>query len=104
MVQSFPTEAALSDLEREITAELQRKHEPLRAPRMSAAVDATSLAMPDYVEHRDGTTEIGKLRAEAIVRESEVAAKEIEEPGAALIERVKKCEAMTRDSLAVTEE
>src|SRR6202790_5131166 len=58
----------------------------------------------DYVEHRDGATEIGKLSAEAVVREYEAAAKEIEAMGAELVERVKQCEAMTRDALEVTEE
>jgi hypothetical protein len=60
--------------------------------------------MPDYVEHRDGATEIGKLSAEAVVREYEAAAKEIEAMGAELIERVTQCEAMARDAFAVTEE
>jgi hypothetical protein len=58
----------------------------------------------DYVEHRDGTTEIGKLSAEAVVREYEAAAKDIEAMGAELVERVKQCEAMTRDALEVTGE
>ena len=62
------------------------------------------LAMPDYVEHRDGVTEIGKLSAEAVVREYEATAKEIESMGAELLERVKQCEEMTRDALAVTAE
>jgi hypothetical protein len=60
--------------------------------------------MPDYVEHHEGATEIGKLSAEAVVREYEAAAKEIEAMGAQLIERVTQCERMTRDALAVTEE
>jgi hypothetical protein len=60
--------------------------------------------MPDYVEHREGATEIGKLSAEAVVREYEAAAKDIEAMGAELLERVKQCDAMTRDALAVTEE
>lgn len=60
--------------------------------------------MPDYVEHREGATEIGKLTAEAIVREYETAAKEIEEMGGELIECAKRCEAMTRDVLAATDE
>ena len=51
-----------------------------------------------------GATEIGKLSAEAVVREYEAAAKDIEAMGAELIERVKQCEAMTRDALEVTEE
>jgi hypothetical protein len=61
-------------------------------------------SMPDYVEHRDGVTEIGKLSAEAIVREYEATAKEIESMGADMIERAKACEDVTRDTLAVTKE
>ena len=60
--------------------------------------------MPDYVEHREGATEIGKLSAEAVVSEYEAAAKDIEGMGAELIDLVKQCEAMTRDAVAVTEE
>jgi predicted nucleic acid-binding Zn-ribbon protein len=62
------------------------------------------MSMPDYVEHSDGATEIGKLSAEAVVREYEAAAKEIEAMGVELTELVKQCEAATRDALAVTEE
>ena len=105
MVQSTMGQA-LTDLEREIAAEvrnLPQINEPGPdefAPRLRAP----ALSMPDYVEHRDGTTEIGKLSAEAVVREYEAAAKDIEATGAELIERVKQCEAMTRDALFVTEE
>jgi hypothetical protein len=60
--------------------------------------------MPDYVEHRDGVTEIGKLSAEAVVREYEATTKEIESMGADMIERAKACEAVRRDTLAVTKE
>jgi len=67
-------------------------------------VGSPAIAMPDYVEHRDGATEIGKLSAEAVVREYEAAAKEIEAMGVELIELVKQCEATTRDALVVTEE
>lgn len=104
MVQLSPTGRVLSDLEQEIATEIQRKREPLRAPAISTEVDAPALAMPDYVEHRDGATEIGRLSAEAIVGEYEVAAKEIKATGDELIEHVKKCEAMIRDAFAVTEE
>ena len=92
------------DLEREIEAEVRKVQEPrpdiFAPPRMRAPAQS----IPDYVEHREGATEVGKLSAEAIVHEYEAAAKEIEEMGAELIERVKQCEAMTRDALAVTEE
>jgi hypothetical protein len=104
MVQSLPKGRVLSDLEREIAAEIQKNHEPHPTNQASPEVDSPALAMPDYVEHRDGATEIGKLSAEGIVREYEVAAKEIEAMGAELIERVNQCETMTRDALAVTEE
>ena len=97
----------MTDLEQEIEAEFQ-KEPPVREPRpvnfAPPRVRAPALSMPDYVEHREGATEIGKLSAEAIVREYEAAAKDIEAMGAELIERVKQCEAMTRDALAVTEE
>jgi hypothetical protein len=94
-------------MEHEIRAEL--RHRPLLHEQRSThieppAVGAPGLAMPDYVEHRDGATEIGKLSAEAVVREYEATAKEIESMGAELLDRVKQCEAMTRDALAVTDE
>ena len=57
------------------------------------------MAMPDYVEHSDGATEIGRLSAEAVVREYEAAAKDIEALGVELVEHVKQCEAMGRDVL-----
>ena len=95
------------DLEREIEAQI-RNSPPIREHRSVNSAPpklrASTMAMPDYVEHREGATEIGKLSAEAVVREYEAAAKEIEGMGAELIERVKQCEAMTRDALAVTEE
>jgi hypothetical protein len=63
-----------------------------------------TMGIPDYVQHTDGASEIGRLSAAAVVREYEAAAKDIEAMGAELIERVRQCEAMTRDALAVTEE
>jgi hypothetical protein len=97
----------LTDMEREIEAEVRNRlplHEPRPVNYTPPRVSAPALAMPDYVEHRDGATEIGKLSAEAVVREYEAAAKDIEAMGAELIERAKQCEAVTRDALAVTEE
>ena len=95
------------DMEREIEEQV-RNSPPIRDQRpvnfAPPRVRAPALSMPDYVEHREGATEIGKLSAEAVVREYEAAAKDIEAMGAELIERVKQCEAMIRDALAVTEE
>jgi hypothetical protein len=94
-------------LEREIEDEF-RKRPPVREAQPSdfapPVVQAPTLSMPDYVEHRQGATEIGKLSAEAVVREYEFAAKEIEAMGAELIQRVKQCEDMTRDTLSVIDE
>src|SRR5882757_2092571 len=94
-------------LEREIEVEV-RNRPPLREAQPSdfapPAVHAPALSMPDYVEHRQGATEIGKLSAEAEVSEYESAAKEIETMGVELIERVRQCEDMTHDALSVIDE
>jgi uncharacterized coiled-coil DUF342 family protein len=98
---------SLTDLDREIAAAVRKAssvEQSLTDDVTPPSVIAPDLAMPEYVEHRDGATEIGKLSAEAVVREFEAAAQEIETMGAELIERVKQCEAMTRDAFAVTEE
>jgi hypothetical protein len=94
-------------MEREIRAELWHRpllHETRSTPSDPPTVSAPNLTMPDYVEHRDGATEIGKLSAEAVLREYEATAKEIESTGTELLERVKQCEAMTRDAVAVADE
>jgi len=106
MVQSTISRA-LTDIDREIGAAVRNRqpvHDPRRDNVAPPRVGAPALTMPEYVEHRDGATEIGKLSAEAVAREFEAAAKEIEAVGAELIERAKQCEAMTRDAFAVTEE
>ena len=107
MVQPTPLGQALTDLEREIGATVRSiPSAPAPSPDDVAppTEGAPALAMPDYVEHRDGATEIGKLSAEAMVREFEITAMEIEAIGVDLIERVGRCEAITRDAMAVTEE
>ena len=95
----------LTDMEREIEAEV-RNRPPAHEPRPFAPpkVGSPDIAMPDYVEHRDGATEIGKLSAEGVVREYEAAAKEIEAMGVELTGLVKQCETTTRDAFAVIEE
>jgi hypothetical protein len=106
MVRSTMTRGS-TEIDPEIRAAL-RNGPPVDEPRpdnvTTPRVSAPALAMPEYVEHRDGATEIGKLSAEAVVREFEAAAKEIEAVGAELIERAKQCEAMTRDAFAVIAE
>ena len=86
-------------LEGEIKAEAPktasvRELPPANSPPVRA--DVPRPAMPEYVQHEQGATEIGKLSAEAMVAEYEAAAKDIEAMGAELIERVKQCETMTQ--------
>ena len=94
------------DLEREIEKEFRKleQHDSMPSEFAPPSVRAPDLGMPDYVEHSDGATEIGKLSAEAVVREYEAAAKDIEALGEELTERAKQCEAMMRDALLVTDE
>jgi hypothetical protein len=73
---------------------------PSRLPR----TNAPEMTIPSYVEHCDGATEIGKLSAEAVVREYEATAKEIESLSADLIECAKRCERVTSNAFAVTKE
>ena len=95
----------LNEIERAIAAEV--RNSPLGNESNHGAaptVSAPAMAMPDYVEHSAGATEIGKLSAEAVVREYEIAAKEIEVMGSELMDLVKQCETVTRNALGVTEE
>jgi hypothetical protein len=95
----------LAEMERGIEAGLQSRapvHEP--HPVAISKVGASPRSMPEYVEHRDGATEIGRLSAEAVVREYEAAAKGIEAVGAELIECIGRCQAVTRDAFGMTAE
>ena len=78
-------EVNLTQLEKDITTTVR-----------SASLLAT-VALPDYVEHQEGVPRVGVLSAEAVVRDYEAAAKEIESMGVELIDAAKKCEAMTAD-------
>jgi hypothetical protein len=104
MVRSLDTDH-LTEIERAIAAQV-RNRPSVEEPNHAAAptVSAPAMSMPDYVEHSAGATEIGKLSAEAVVREYEIAAKEIEVMGTELMDLVKQCEAATRNALGVTEE
>jgi hypothetical protein len=59
--------------------------------------EVRSGAFPDHVEHLQSVTRAGALSAEAVVRDYEIAAREVESMGAELIEAAKKCEAMTAE-------
>jgi len=92
MIEKFPRTKAvdMTKLEAEVTAASAAM--PLRT-----APSVPSEPLPDYVEHREGVSRVGALSAEAVVRDYEAAAKEIEAMGAELIGAAKKCEAMTAD-------
>jgi hypothetical protein len=88
-IEKFPrTKLDLARLEADVTAALPAL--PARA-----AIPLPPEPMPDYVEHREGVSRVGQLTAEAVVRDYEAAAKEIEAMGTELISAAKKCEAMT---------
>ena len=76
-----------------------------RAPHIQA-VDPVPrvLAVPDYVNHHEDATEIGKLSAEAIVREYELTAKEIEAVGEFVKEMAQRCEQLTTSASVMLKE
>jgi hypothetical protein len=86
----------LASVERDIEEELRRAP-PLREPDPIdyAPPSVRMPPMPDYVEHQEGVSQIGKISAAAVVLEVEAAAKEIEAMGAALVDAAKQCELMT---------
>ena len=87
-------------LEGEVRDAVQQSH-----PRVQALDFAprTILAprVPDYVSHREDVSEIGKLSAEAIVKEYEETAKEIEMMGDVVREMVQRCETLTASASAM---
>ena len=93
-IEKFPRPKALdldlAKLEADVTGALPAL--PIRTVRSVLAEP-----LPDYVEHREGVSRVGALSAEAVVRDYEAAAKEIEAMGAELVSAAKKCEAMTAD-------
>lgn len=60
-----------------------------QAPRL---VPPLPMPLPEYVEHREGVSDVGRLTAEAVVKEYETAAKEIEAMGEELKGRLEKLE------------
>jgi hypothetical protein len=89
-IEPFPKTKALdlTKLEADVAAAL---------PSSKKALSIQSEPMPDYVEHQEGVSRVGALSAEAVVRDYEAAAKEIEAMGAELISAAKKCETMTAE-------
>lgn len=94
----------LIDVERDIKEELHRAPPPREVQPQDFAPPAIRSPMPDYVEHRDNVNEVGRLSAEAVVREYEAAAKEVEAMGDELKSRIERLEATKVDALAALDE
>jgi hypothetical protein len=82
------------DIERDIGDLIQISNRTLSPIRIDTNYPLPKGPMPDYVAHKEGVNRVGKLSAEAVVREYDAAVKEIEALGAELTEAAKKCEAM----------
>jgi hypothetical protein len=84
------------DIERDIGDLIQISHRTLPSIHIVPNDDhpLPKGPMPDYVEHKEGVNQVGKLTAEVVVREYDAAVKEIEALGAELIEAAKRCEAV----------
>ena len=94
LVNSYPSNP--DDIERDIGDLLQISSRALPSNRIAPnnGHPLPKGPMPDYVEHKEGVNQVGKLSAEAVVREFDAAVKEIEALGAELTEAANKCEAM----------
>lgn len=64
-----------------------RSHETYAPP-------SARIPMPDYVQHQDGASQLGKLSAEAVIREYDATARNIEAMGGELKELARKTEEM----------
>jgi hypothetical protein len=85
----------VSRLEEDVRDLAQQKPPHIQA--VDHAPRTQSPPVPEYVSHRDDATEIGKLSAEAIVKEYEETAKEIEAIGEFVKDMLQRC-----DQLAVS--
>ncbi|AHY50919.1 MULTISPECIES: hypothetical protein [Bradyrhizobium] len=85
--------ASVEQLRRREGVNLVQLEQDIASVRTGSSI--ASIALPDYVEHTEGVTRVGALSAEAVIRDYESAAKEIEAMGAELIDAARKCEALT---------
>jgi len=86
-------------LEDEVRDVVQQRQPPVQA--VDYTPRPTAPPVPEYGSHREDVTEIGKLSAEAIVKEYEATAKEIEAMGEFVKEMVQRCEQLTASSAAM---
>src|SRR5262249_28455378 len=83
----------VSQIEGEIEQAVYER--PLHIQALESAPRLAKPQMPEYVNHREDVSEIGKLSAEAIAREYEATAKEIESMGEVVRDMVQRCEQLT---------
>lgn len=74
------------------------------SPPATVEMFAPKNSLPAYVEHLPGVDEIGRLTAEAVVKEYENTAKEIEATMAELLAVQRRCEEVTSELQRVTDE
>jgi len=90
--------ANIEQLHKSTPVDLDKLEEDVATNRpLRAWASPTVQPMPDYVEHQEGVPRVGALSAEAVVRDYEAAAREIESMGAELIGAAQRCEAMTAE-------
>ena len=82
----------INDVEHNIVEQLEKDiatltPSPGDEPSSYAPPAKRAAVLPEYVTHLDGVTELGKLSAEAVIREYEAAAKEIEAMGQEIASR-----------------
>jgi hypothetical protein len=82
----------INDVEHNIVEQLEKDIATLTPsagdqPSSYAPPAKRPVTLPEYVTHLDGVTEIGKLSAEAVIREYEAAAREIEAMGQEIASR-----------------
>ena len=86
----------VSRLEEDVRDLAQQKPQHVQA--VDYAPRTSSPPVPEYVSHRDDATEIGKLSAEAVIKEYEETAKEIEAIGEFVKDMLQRCEQLAMSS------
>jgi phage host-nuclease inhibitor protein Gam len=87
-------------LEGEVREVVQQNHSHVQSLDFTPRTISTA-PVPDYVSHRDDVSEIGKLSAEAIVKEYEETAREIEAMGDVVKDMVQRCDQLTASASAM---
>jgi len=92
----------VSRLEEVVRDAVLEKQPPIQP--VNYAPQAAEPKIPEYVSHREDVTEIGKLSAEAIVKEYEETAKEIEAIGEVVKDMVHRCEQLAASASSILRE